>query len=139
MRQSHIYLAAVAVATIGLVVAAPGASQNDMPVPSGEAPIDQMAPAIPPPDLAPDQQAEYDNWPPDRKYAYDSWPAETKGYYWSLSPERQDLFWRLSDEDKIALTAMTGTERESAWEMIEQRAGQSPDAVDNMSEPPEGG
>jgi hypothetical protein len=68
---------------------------------------------------ATDQQAEIDSWPAEQKAAYDAWPEETQAYYWSLPPERQMLFWRLSDEDKIALTAMTGPERDAAWTQIE--------------------
>ena len=77
-------------------------------------------------ELTPEQKAEFDTWPPDQQYAYETWPAETKAYYWSLAPERQMMFWRLSDEDKIALTAMTGPERDSAWQQIESSASEPP-------------
>ncbi|QFT78183.1 hypothetical protein [Erythrobacter sp. THAF29] len=134
MRRSHIYLAAVAVATLGVVIAAPGTAQEGPP--PAETPIDEVSPGTQAPALSPDQQAEYDGWPPDRKFAYDAWPAETQTYYWSLEPERQALFWRLADEDKIAITAMTGTEREAAWEIIEKNAAGSGDQTDEMPPPP---
>ncbi len=73
--------------------------------------------------LTEEQQAVFDSWAPDQQIAYNSWPSETKNYFWSLSPDRQGLFWRLTDEDKLAITAMTGPEREKAWSGIEAAAG----------------
>ncbi|GMN03623.1 hypothetical protein [Erythrobacter sp. MTPC3] len=134
MRKSHIYLAGIAVVTAGFVLGAPATAQEGAP-PPGTAPIDEVSPsdtgAVPP-----EFQGEYDTWPPDQKAAYDMWPSSTQEYYWSLPPERQSLFWRLTDEDKISLTAMTGPERESAWESLEGRASGSGDAADEMPPPP---
>ena len=95
---------------VALIVTAPTAlaAQDEMP---GEAV-----------ELTAEQQAMFDNWPPDKQFAYSSWPSATKNYYWSLSSTRQKLFWRLSDEDKIAVTAMTGPERDAAWKSIEESA-----------------
>lgn len=73
-------------------------------------------------EMTAEQRAMFDDWPPDKQFAYNSWPRATKDYYWSLSSERQKLFWRLSDEDKIAVTAMTGPERDAAWKSIEESA-----------------
>lgn len=73
-------------------------------------------------ELTGEQQAMFDDWPPDKQLAYNSWPSATKSYYWSLSSPRQKLFWRLSDQDKIAVTAMTGPERDAAWKSIEESA-----------------
>lgn len=144
MRSSHIFLGGVALATLGLLVVTPASAQEEPPMESdmpaetpgemsgdmpdampGDTPIDQVddGPAgSTPVMLTPEQQAEYDGWAPDQKYAYDVWPQETQAYYWSLGTEEQALFWRLSDEDKIALTAMTGPEREAAWEVIKSNA-----------------
>ncbi|MCK0128092.1 hypothetical protein [Erythrobacter sp. F6033] len=120
MRVSHIYLTGVALATFGVVLAAPAAAQD-----TDTAPIDEVAPdSSAPGDLTAEQRAEYDSWAPDQKFAYDAWPVETKSYYWTLSPAQQGLFWKLSDQDKIALTAMTGPERDSAWQMIEERSAE---------------
>lgn len=134
MRRSHIYLAAVALATLGVVIAAPGTAQVEPP--PAETPIDRIEPDAERPSLSPEQQAAYESWPPDRKFAFDAWPTETQSYFWSLAPERQELFWRLADEDKIAITAMTGTEREAAWDMIEKSAAGSGDRADQMPPPP---
>lgn len=137
MRTSHIYLAAVALATLGVVVAAPVLAEQQAP-PASSAPIDRIDPAKPSaPGLSADRRAEYDGWSPDRKYAYDAWPAETQVYYWTLKPPQRSLFWQLSDEDRIAITAMTGTEREAAWKMIEKRASGSGKAAGQMPEPDE--
>lgn len=123
MRTSHIFLGAVAVATIAFVVTAPGAAQMEMA--PGAAPIDRVEPKSPDAQkLAPDKKAQYDAWPPDRKAAFNAWPAETKAYYWTLPKPRQNLFWQIPDEDKIALTAMTGPERDKAWQMIEARTAE---------------
>lgn len=118
MRKSHFALFAVAFATLGYVAVAPAlAAVQD----------DGVEATIPPdPDLAPDQQAEFDSWPAEKRAAYEAWPAETKSYYWSLSPRRQMMFWALADSDKIALTAMTGPERDAAWDRIESQAGAPP-------------
>lgn len=78
--------------------------------------------------LSPEQKAAFDTWPPDRQMAYETWPSETKAYFWSLNEKRQNIFWRLTDDDKIALTAMTGPERDTAWERIEARAYPTEDA-----------
>ncbi|MBV7266803.1 hypothetical protein [Erythrobacter ani] len=139
MRRSHYYLAGVALATFGLIVATPTTAQEAGP-PPGDAPIDQVAPDTgSAPTLTPDQQAQYDGWEPDQKFGYDSWPAATQEYYWSLAPDEQMLFWRLTDEDKIAITAMTGPERDSAWETIKNSAQGSGDSADAMPPPPSGG
>lgn len=121
MRKSHYALFAVAIATLGYVMTAPGLASAQMPQ------AERALPADPP--LAPDQQAEHDSWSQQQQIEYAAWPAETKAYYWSLSPERQRLFWALADSDKIALTAMTGPEREAKWDRIEVLAGQAPGEV----------
>ncbi|MEM7666677.1 MAG: hypothetical protein AAF250_12540 [Pseudomonadota bacterium] len=105
MRKTSMYLIGASLASVAVAFPATVVAQDEMP---GE----EVA-------LSAEQQAVFDGWPPDQQYAYGTWPSETKNYYWSLSPERQELFWRLSDDDKIAITAMTGTERDSAWETIE--------------------
>ena len=113
MRISHLYLFGVAAATIGLVATAPvAASEQDAPSAS--------TPASP--QLTEEQQAEFASWPSTQQAQYELWPAETQAYYWELSKPRQMLFWQLGDDDKIALTAMTGPERDAAWEQIETRA-----------------
>ncbi len=131
MRSSHIFLGGVAAATFGVLLVTPVAAQDEMPpaqdIPA-ETPIDQMQPDAPVPpaaELSPEQQAEYDVWAPDQKFAYDAWPPETQMYYWTLSSDEQSLFWRLSDQDKISLTAMTGPEREAAWEVIKSNAAEA--------------
>ena len=115
MRTSHIYLSLVALATLGVVVAAPAAAQVADTAMQAE------------PELNTQQRADFEAWPAAQQAAYELWPAETKSYYWSLVPERRMLFWRLSDEDKIALTAMSGPERDAAWGQIESRASNPPD------------
>lgn len=117
MRKAHIYLIGVAIATLGVVTASPGAAGVQEEGARHSAPSASEAPA-----LSPDQQTEYGSWPVDRQAEYEMWPAETKSYYWSLESERQVLFWRLTDQDKIALTAMTGPERDAVWNQIESRA-----------------
>ncbi len=119
MRIAHYCLFGVAAATFGYLTLAPGASAQEEAVP---APM-PSEPAPPDGGPSPEQLAEIDSWPSEKKAAYDTWPDETKGYYWTLSDERQNLFWALADSDKIALTAMTGPEREAAWEQVEARAG----------------
>ena len=116
MRISHLNLFGVALATIGLVAAAPIAAiaQN---APSSSTPSS--------PQLSAEQQADFDSWPSTQQAQYELWPAETQTYYWELSKPRQMLFWQLADEDKIALTAMTGPERDAAWNKIEARASTS--------------
>jgi len=121
MRKSHYCLFAVAIATFGYVAAAPSLAASDQAQENTEA-AESAA-------LTPEQQSEYDTWPVGQQSEYELWPAETKGYFWSLTPGRQMLFWRLSDEDKIALTVMTGPERDGAWEQIEANA---------LTAPPEG-
>ncbi|MEL6529239.1 MAG: hypothetical protein AAGK01_05075 [Pseudomonadota bacterium] len=108
MRKTSLYLIGASLAAATVAIPANVMAQDEVP---GEAVT-----------LSPEQQAAYDGWAPDMQVAYDSWPNETKGYYWSLSNSRQDLFWRLADEDKLALTAMTGPEREKAWSGIEATA-----------------
>lgn len=110
MRKSNLYLCAIVLVTAGYVVVAPAtAGTLAVAVQSGA-------------ELPPDAKSEYDSWPAEQQAQYDLWPAETQGYYWELAPERKALFWRLSDEDKIAITAMTGPEREAAWGRIEGRS-----------------
>lgn len=120
MRKSHYYLFGVAAVTLGLVAAAPGAA-NEPQDNVAQGP-DASAPAA---TMTPEQKAKFDGWPAEKQTEFQLWPAETQAYYWSLNAERQMLFWRLSDEDKIALTAMTGTERDAAWLTIESSAGVS--------------
>lgn len=111
MRKSHFALFAVAIATVGYVAAAPGQAAVQEENGMMSMPTD--------PELTSAQMAERDSWPAEQQASYEAWPAETKSYYWLLTPERQALFWRLSDDDKIAITAMTGPEREAAWTQIE--------------------
>ncbi|QUL38463.1 hypothetical protein [Erythrobacter sp. JK5] len=108
MRKTTMYLIGASLAASAALAPTTLSAQDDLP---GE----EVS-------LTAEQQAEYDGWPPDMQSAYMTWPNETKGYYWSLTPERQGLFWRLSDDDKLALTAMTGPERDTAWQNIEARA-----------------
>lgn len=112
MRISQALLYGVAAATFTFVLTSTGtAAVQD----------EHSARAMPPPDDAkPDKQAEIASWPAEQQSAYAAWPAETQAYYWSLSPERQKMFWAIADSDKIALTGMTGPEREAAWEEIER-------------------
>jgi len=109
MRKTSLYLIGASLAACTIAVPATIAAQDEAP---GEAVS-----------LSPEQQAVHDDWAPDMQVAYEAWPNETKGYFWSLSTNRQNLFWRLADEDKLALTAMTGPEREKAWSGIEATAG----------------
>lgn len=106
MRKTTVYLIGASLAA-GFA-AAPVSAQDEA-----------MAKSAP---LSEEQQAIYDGWAPDQKVAYESWPNETKTYFWTLSSKRQKLFWRLTDEDKLAMTAMTGPEREKAWAGIEAAA-----------------
>ena len=107
MRKTTLYL-------IGASLAA-SAAAAPISLAAQDAPVDEVP-------LSDERQAVYDGWTPDQKVAYDSWPNETKAYFWSLSSTRQALFWRLPDEDKLAMTAMTGPERENAWSGIEAAA-----------------
>ena len=115
MRKSHFILGAVAAVTFGVVASAPGSAQD----------VEEPAPPPAPDPMAPEAKAEYDGWPAEKQAEYDAWPPETQGYYWTLTPERQTMFWRLEDSDKIAITAMTGPERDKAWEGIESAASGS--------------
>lgn len=127
MRISHALLFGVAAATLGFVVTSTGTA-----APQDEQSATAMPPEMPDPvDTTPDQQAEIDGWPAEKQTAYAAWPDETKGYYWTLSPKRQAIFWALTDSDKVALTAMTGPEREDAWERIEAMAGDAPTAAES--------
>ena len=121
MRNSHLYLFGVAAVTLGFVAATPGAALAMQDEPAETAGPSTATAS----DMTPDQKADFDSWPVEKQTEYELWPAETKAYYWSLSAERQMLFWRLSDEDKIALTAMTGPEREAVWLNIESSAAVS--------------
>lgn len=121
--HSHIHLFGVVVLTAAFLITSPGGAQEEGDT-KQKASLDMIQTEMPSSDLSAEQQAEYDSWAPDQQFAYQSWPAETKAYYWSLSSERQALFWQLSDEDKIALTAMTGPEREAAWKTIENASAQ---------------
>ena len=119
MRKSHYALLAVAVATLGYIAIAPSLAHAAM----------QEEPerlVLADPELGPEQQAAFDSWTPQQQIEYAAWPAETKSYYWTLTPTRQALFWALADSEKIALTAMTGPERETKWERIEYLAGNGP-------------
>lgn len=111
MRKTTMYLIGASLAVGTVAVPATVSAQDEA-----------MAESAP---LSDEQQAVYDGWAPDQKTAYESWPNETKSYFWSLSSKRQNLFWRLTDEDKLAMTAMTGPEREKAWAGIEAAAGGS--------------
>lgn len=113
MRLSHLYLFGVAIATFGLVAAAPIAAL-EQDAPSSSAPHS--------PKLSAEEQAEFDSWSSEQQAQYQVWPAETQSYYWELSASRQGLFWQLTDDQKIALTAMTGPERDATWAGIESRA-----------------
>lgn len=111
MRNSHYLLAGVALATFGVVIAAPaGAAQTQDN--SAQSSVSAEA------SLSAEQQAEFDRWPSEMQTAYLAWPVETQSYYWSLDTQKQMVFWRLRDRDKIALTAMTGPERDAAWVQI---------------------
>lgn len=122
MRKSQYKNTGVAAAALGFLAATPGLA--------AAAPQEKGAPDAGPsqlsePEISGEQQAEIDSWPVEQQTAYMGWPAETKGYYWSLTPSQQMLFWRLTDEQKIALTAMTGPERDAAWQQIEGRSSSS--------------
>lgn len=113
MRFSHAMLYGIAAATFGFLATAPGSAQTPDPMMSS---VDEPTPA---------QKAQMKNWSSDQQAAYKSWPAETQSYYWTLSPDRQMLFWQIDDETKLAITAMTGPEREAAWSEIESEAVQT--------------
>jgi len=121
MRKSQFHKSGVAAAALGFLVAAP--SLAFAPQDEGAQSDGTSQPSDP--KLTGEQQAEVDSWPVEQQVAYNQWPAETKGYYWSLDPSKQMLFWRLTDEQKIAITAMTGPERDAAWQQIEGRASSS--------------
>lgn len=114
MRKSHLYLFGVAIVTAFFLAVSPGAAA----VPGQTLAIAMQAEERA---ISPDQMAQFDSWPAEKQRQYDLWPPATKEYYWSLDPVRQGLFWRLADEDKIALTAMTGPEREATWRQIMSR------------------
>ena len=121
MRKSHYLLFGVAAATLCLVVAGPvAASLQDEEVaeaaPPNAAPVEPGANS--------DKQATIAGWSAEKRTSYDAWPSETQDYYWTLTPKRQQLFWRLDDTDKIAITAMTGPERDAAWTQIEGAFGE---------------
>ncbi|MEM6267570.1 MAG: hypothetical protein AAF707_08595 [Pseudomonadota bacterium] len=133
MRTQSMYLVSGSFAALTMAnptLAQPLAAQDEMAEESATAALESGA-ALPP-----EQQAIFDGWAPDQQAAYNAWPTETQTYFWTLTPERQDLFWRLTDDNKISLTAMSEGERESAWQMIEQRA--SAVAGDAPAQPPEG-
>lgn len=121
MRKSKYQASGVVAAALGFLATTP--SMAFAPQDEGAADAGPAQPSDP--DLSSEQQAEVDSWPVEQQTAYMGWPAETKGYYWSLEPSQQMLFWRLTDEQKIALTAMTGPERDAAWQQIEGRASSS--------------
>lgn len=121
MRKSQYQMSGVAVAALGFLAATPSYAS----LPQDEGGADAASSQVAEPELSSEQQAEVDSWPVEQQTAYMGWPAETKGYYWSLTPSKQMLFWRLTDEQKIALTAMTGPERDAAWQQIEGSASSS--------------
>ncbi|MEM7779207.1 MAG: hypothetical protein AAF697_02310 [Pseudomonadota bacterium] len=123
-RHSHFFLIGVAFVAIAYVATAPGSAQASNPLVDA---VSQTAMAGDP-SMSEAQKVEHDSWTADKQAEYAAWPAETKAYYWSLSSERRMMFWALADSDKIALTAMTGPERDAAWERIEARAGPAPSA-----------
>lgn len=118
MRISHCLLFAIGATTIAYVATAPGNAEPPMPEPSASQPADP----VPEPPSEADRNAEMAGWSPEMRTAYEAWPEATKRYYWSLTQPRQRLFWALAESDRIALTAMTGTERDAAWTRIEARA-----------------
>ncbi|MEP0391309.1 MAG: hypothetical protein ABJ205_13975 [Erythrobacter sp.] len=118
MRKSQYQMSGVAAAALGFLAASPSLAT----APQEEGAKDAGPSQLSDPALSAKQQAEVDSWPVEQQTAYMGWPAETKGYYWSLTSSKQMLFWRLTDEQKIALTAMTGPEREAAWQRIEGSA-----------------
>ncbi|WP_108787623.1 hypothetical protein [Erythrobacter sp. Alg231-14] len=120
MKTSHIYLFGVAIATVALIATAPVAAARSTSVATAETPLQLDGSAGGKTDE--EQTAEYESWSSEKQAQYDLWPAETQQYFWTLSPRRQMLFWQLTDQDKIALTAMTGPERDTAWGRIEARA-----------------
>jgi|GEM_PF-1269089 len=130
MPKSNYHKSGLVAAALGFFAASPALA--DAPLTAGQPQEDGAGDAEPTPEtmsapqLSPEQQAEVGTWPADKQTAYMSWPAETQGYYWELSKPRQTMFWMLADKDKVALTAMTGPEREAAWNQIEARASSSP-------------
>lgn len=119
MRTSHLYLFAVAAATVGFVAIAPAAASDA----HGKGHILASMQDAESEGLSPEQQAEFDSWPAEKQAAFELWPGEVKAYYWTLSNDRQMIFWALADSDKLALTAMEEPERENAWTQIESRVG----------------
>lgn len=132
MRTSYALLFGVAAAGLGLIATAPGAAMAPQSAADALTQPESMPDPAPDPTSDPmpseQRQAEIDSWPAEKQTAYSAWPAETKAYYWTLSDERRMMFWALADSDKIALTAMTGPERDAAWERIEEAAGTAPPA-----------
>ena len=128
MRKSKYQKSGVVAAALGFLAATPTIAEEPLAIegPQDDGAGDAEPASAPAPELSPEQQAEVAGWPADQQTAYMTWPAETQGYYWELSEPRQKMFWMLKDEDKIALTAMTGPEREAAWSQIEARAFSSP-------------
>lgn len=128
MPKSNYHKSGLVAAALGFLAASPALA--DAPLTAGQPQEDGAGDAAPETanatQLSAGQQAEIGTWPADKQTAYMSWPAETQGYYWELSEPRQTMFWMLTDKDKIALTAMTGPEREGAWSQIEARAASSP-------------
>lgn len=118
MRISHLILIGVAATSVGAIGATPVAAQSQEP--------EAMSPMPPAASLTAEQQAEVDAWPVEQQNAYRAWPAETQSYYWTLTDQRKGWFWRLRDDAKIAITAMTGPEREAAWGQIEQAVASNP-------------
>ena len=131
MRKSKYQKSGVVAAALGFLAATPAIADEPLslegPQEDGAGGEGDARPAsASSPELSADQQAEVESWPAEQQTAYMAWPAETQSYYWELSEPRQKMFWMLSDEDKIALTAMTGPERDAAWSQIEARASSSP-------------
>ena len=128
MRKSKYQTSGVVAAALGFLAASPSIAEAPLALegPQEDGAGDAGPATATAPQLSREQQAEVAGWPDKRQTAYMSWPAETQSYYWELTEARQTLFWMLSDEDKIALTAMTGPEREAAWSQIEARASSSP-------------
>lgn len=120
LRSGNVMLFGVAAITLGYLLTAPAAAVAPQDV------VDEVMEEPPTDPVA--EQAQIETWSPEKQAAYEAWPTETKAYYWTLSPERQKMFWALADSDKVALTAMTGPEREEAWKQVEARAGKPPEA-----------
>ena len=122
----HKFLNKFGLAGIGIALAMTpamvGAQDSDDTTMPPETTQETAAPGAP---LTPEQEAAMQTWPQEKQDAFKAWPAQTQTYFFSLTDERQQMFWALTDSDKVSLSQMPESQRESVWAQIESRTGTS--------------